>query len=222
MVVRKGKVIIDTNLPMQALDFRKYDVFDWIDNVNEDIYIYIEVVNEFRVESERKSILGIIKDRDWTLFDHNDEKSLSCELNSLYWEYVNGIHQGFESLKKKKEAQGIIPKTSNNIGEIHCIALAQLISGNIISSNDYEIREIILDENIRIYSADLDEEVLIEQDTIEDFCFYCVQGEIVKPSAVIQFFKVCHSSDDRMKLEEKVVLLKSRIRESLEAKSITD
>lgn len=211
MTLRKGKAIIDTNLLMHALDYRKYDVFDWIDHVYENIYIHIEVVDEFKIESERMSILKVIKDKGWKLFDHKDENSLPDEYKSLYWNYVNEVRGGFENLKAKKEAQGRVPKTSNNIGEIHCIALAQLISGNIISSNDYEIREVIADEDIRVYSADLDEDILIEQDTIEDFCFYCVQAGVAKPSAVIKFFKVCHSSDSKEKLETKVSLLKNRL-----------
>lgn len=212
MMMRKGKVIVDTNLLMQALDYRKYDVFDWIDHVYENIYVHIEVVNEFKIESERKSILGVIKDRGWILFDHNDQNSLPEEHKSLYWNYVNEVRVGFENLKAKKEAQGRVPKTSNNIGEIHCTALAQLISGNIISSNDNEIREVITDDNIRVYSADLDEDIHIEQDTIEDFCVYCVQANVAKPSTVIKFFKVCHSSDSKEKLEEKVSLLKNSLR----------
>lgn len=215
MTLRKGKVIIDTNLLMQALDYRKYDVFDWIDQVYENIYVHIEVINEFRIESERKSILRTINDRGWNLFDYNDEKSLPNEHRTLYWSYYDEVRLGFENLKAKKEAQGRIPKTSNNLGEIHCIALAQLISGNIISSNDYEIREVIENEDIRVYSTELNEDIPIEQDTIEDFCFYCVQAGIVKPSAVIGFFKVCHGSDSKGKLQKKVAALRERIADFL-------
>lgn len=218
MTVRKGKVIVDTNLLMQALDYRKYDVFDWIDHVYESIYIHIEVVNEFRIESERKAILEVIRDRNWILFDHNDGNSLSDDRKSLYWKYVNEVRKGFENLKAKKEAQGRVPKTSNNIGEIHSIALAQLISGNIISSNDYEIREVIEDEDIRVYSVALEDDILIEQDTIEDFCFYCVQAGVAKPSTVIKFFKICYSSDTKEKLGNKVSSLKNRLLEYIEGK----
>lgn len=215
MNVRKGKVIIDTNLLMQALDFKKCNVFDWIDQVYENIYVHIEVVNEFKVESERKSILNVVDERKWNLFDHTDETCLPDEHRALYWKYVSEVSEGFENLKVKKQAQGRVPKTSNNIGEIHCLALAQLISGNIISSNDYEIREVIKDEHILVYSVDLDKDVLLEQDTIEDFCFFCVQGNVAQPSDVIKFFKVCHSSDTNDKLETKVISLKSRLRTML-------
>lgn len=211
MTIRKGKVIVDTNLLMHALDYRKYNVFDWIDHVYENIYVHIEVINEFKIESERKLILEVIKDKGWRIFDHNDENSLPDEHKSLYWNFFNEVRKGFEKLKAKKEEQGRIPKTSNNIGEIHCIALAQLISGNIISSNDYEIREVIEDENIQVYSADLDEDIRIEQDTIEDFCVYCVQADVAKPSAVIKFLKVCHSSDSQEKLDTKVMSLRKRL-----------
>jgi rRNA-processing protein FCF1 len=64
MTLRNGKVIIDTNLLMNALDFRKCDVFNWIDEVYEEIYINIEVLNEFRVESERDAILAQTKNRN--------------------------------------------------------------------------------------------------------------------------------------------------------------
>lgn len=218
MTIRKGKVIIDTNLLMQALDYRKSNVFDWIDQVYENIYVHMEVVNEFQIESERKSILEVIEVMGWKLFDHNNKDCLLDEHKSLYWTYVKEVHEGFEKLKAKKEAQGRIPKTSNNIGEIHSIALAQLISGNIISSNDYEIREVIEDENIRVHSPELKEDILIEQDTIEDFCVYCVQANVVKPSDVLKFFKICHSSDSKDKLEEKVSSLKNRLMDVLSSK----
>jgi hypothetical protein len=61
------------------------------------------------------------------LFDHKDKSCLPDNQRALYWMYVSNIRQGFENLKEKKQAQGLIPKTSNNIGEIHSIALAQLI-----------------------------------------------------------------------------------------------
>lgn len=160
--------------------------------------------------------MRVIHDRGWRLFDHNDEKSLPNEHRSLYWSYYEEVHLGFEKLKAKKEVQGKVPKTSNNIGEIHCIALAQLISGNIISSNDYEIREVIEDEKIRVYSAELDEDIPIELDTIEDFCVYCVQARVAKPSSVVKFFKVCHSGDSMQKLNDKVSVLRKRLNELLE------
>lgn len=215
MTVRMGKVIVDTNLLMQALDFQKHDIFEWIDQVYDDVYIHIEVVNEFKVESEKDRILKVIDERGWSLFDHNDENVLPDKHRAIYWGYVDGVSKGFEELKAKKEAQGRPPKTSDNIGEIHCIALAQLISGNIISSNDFEIREVIEDQDMRVYSHEVEEGVLIEQDTIEDFCFYCVKGGISKPSAAIKFFKVCHAGDAEEKLERKVTALKDRLKKLL-------
>jgi hypothetical protein len=166
MTVRRGKVIVDTNLLMSALDFRKCDVYDWIDGVYEDIYVHIEVVNEFKVETEKKEILEQIQKRNWNLFDHNDKSCLPDNQKTLYRMYVDSVRKGFENLKEKKQTQGKVPKTSNNLGEIHSLALAQLISANIISSNDFEIQEVIEAENIVIYSPDLDREVYIEQDTI--------------------------------------------------------
>ncbi|WP_106496146.1 hypothetical protein [Lentibacillus sp. Marseille-P4043] len=161
-------------------------------------------------------ILKVIEDRGWTLFDQNDENSLPEKHRAIYWGYVDGVGEGFESLKAKKEALGRTPKTSNNIGEIHCIALAQLISGNIISSNDFEIREVIKDQDMRVYSDELEEGVLIEQDTIEDFCVYSVQAEVAKPSSVVKFFKICHSGDFVQKLKNKVSVLKKRLNKLLE------
>lgn len=215
MTVRFGKVIIDTNLLMQALDFKKHDVFDWIDSVYESIYIHIEVINEFKVDSERNAILEAVKSLGWTLFDHHNENSLPERHKAIYWGYVKEVEEGFNNLKEKKESQGRVPKNSNNIGEIHCIALAQMISGNIIGSNDFEIREVIEEQDMRVYSKDLDKDVLIEQDTLEDFCFYCVQAGVAKPSAIMKFFKVCHASDIEEKLESKVSSLRNRLTEQL-------
>lgn len=215
MTVRYGKVIVDTNLLMNALDFKKSDVFDWIDEVYEEIYINIEVLNEFRIETEKEGILAQINQRNWKLFDHKDSTCLTDNQRVLYWTYVSNVRKGFKKLQEKKEALGLIPKTSNNIGEIHSIALAQLISANIISSNDYEIREVINDENIKIYSSALDRDVFLEQDTTEDFCVYCAQARVTKPSNLIKFFKVCHISDDKEKLEMKVAFLRQRLIESV-------
>ena len=63
---------------------------------------------------------------------------------------------------------------------------------------------------------DLDREVYVEQDTIEDFCVFCVQASIAKPSDVIKFFKVCHSEDTKEKLNPKVASLKHRLIEYME------
>ncbi|QFT91166.1 hypothetical protein FIU87_21170 [Bacillus sp. THAF10] len=215
MTIRAGKVIVDTNILMNALDFRKCNVYDWIDEVYEEIFVHIEVVNEFRIETEQKAIIAEIKKRGWNLFDHNDQTCLPNNQKTLYWKYVNNASEGFENLKTKKEAQKRIPKTSSNLGEIHSLALAQLISANIINSNDYEIREVIEDEKILVYSTDIERDIFIEQDTVEDFCTYCVQGRIAKPSDVIKFFRVCHANDDKEKLSDKLASLKQRLVEHI-------
>lgn len=51
---RKGKVFIDANMIIHAGSFQKTDVFQWLNQLYEEIYIHIEVLNELQVASVRK------------------------------------------------------------------------------------------------------------------------------------------------------------------------
>lgn len=190
--MRKGKVFIDANIIIYAESFEKTDVFLWINDLYEDIYIHKTVLDELKLSSTRKKINGFITEKRWILFDPEDEETLSDALYDLYDAYVDNIHESFRQLNAKKIVESRELKYTNDLGEIHSLAAAVLLNAGIICSNDLDIREVIEDSEILITADDETESVLITQDTLEDFCFYVIVYEIAKRRIARTFFKTIH------------------------------
>lgn len=190
--MRKGKVFIDANIIIYAESFEKTDVFLWINNLYEEIYIHKTVLDELKLLSIREKINGFINEKRWLLFDPEDEDTLSDNLYDLYDAYVDDIHESFRQLDEKKLAESREPKHTNNLGEIHSLAAAVLLNAGIICSNDLDIREVIEDSEILITRDDETKSILITQDTLEDFCFYVVVYKIAKRKLARTFFKTIH------------------------------
>lgn len=187
---RKGKVFIDANMIIHAGSFQKTDVFQWLNQLYEEIYIHIEVLNELQVASVRKKADEFIASGQWILFDPQAETLIPTEeLYDLYVIYLRGMREAFYQLDVKKEAEGRRLKNTNDLGEIHSLAAAMLLSAGIICSNDLDIREVIEDAPIYITIEEDEESVLMEQDTLEDFCCFVISHEIAERSMVRKFFK---------------------------------
>lgn len=53
---RSKKVFIDSNMLMFAADFKQDNVFDWMDQLYEEIYIHKEVLNELLLSDVREKV----------------------------------------------------------------------------------------------------------------------------------------------------------------------
>lgn len=190
--MRKGKVFIDANIIIYAESFEKTDVFVWINNLYEEIYIHKTVLDELKLSSVKEKIMGFITGKRWLLFDPEDEDILSDDMYDLYDAYVDNIHESFRQLDEKKIAESRKLKNTNDLGEIHSLAAAVLLNASIICSNDLDIREVIKDSEILITVDEETESMLIMQDTLEDFCYYVIIHKIAKRRAVRTFFKTVH------------------------------
>lgn len=142
---RGGKVFVDTNILIHADAYGLENVFEWIDSLYKEVYIHQMVLDEILQESARQKVYHYIEARHWHLFNPDDEKCLSDELYEVYESYVDEMKQAFRKLDQKKHEQGRRLKGTNDLGEIHCLAAALLLSATIICSNDSDIQEIIDD-----------------------------------------------------------------------------
>ena len=70
---RKGKAFIDANIIIHVGSFQKTDVFQWINQLYEEIYIHIEVLKELQIPSIRKKAEEFITSGQWILFDPQEE-----------------------------------------------------------------------------------------------------------------------------------------------------
>lgn len=206
---RSGKVFIDTNIINLAIVYKRRNVITWINSLYEEIYIHISVMDELltnKAYAEEQ-----IENRNWILFDPDDENNLSDEEFIIYESYRENVRDGFRRLNEKKKNQGREIKNTSNIGEIDSLAAAMLKSANIICSNDYEIREVIKDEGFRVaVSEDAIPESIV-QDTIEDFCVFCVQYNIATKKEVRKFFKVVYTEDEDDKRQKKLISLDDKL-----------
>ncbi|ANZ63142.1 hypothetical protein AYR62_02870 [Secundilactobacillus paracollinoides] len=184
MMIRQFEVaFIDTNILLYAAFFKKYSVFDWVDGLYKEIIIHRVVLDELL--TERAYINAEIVKRHWKIFD---DRSLSEAESSVYKNYVHMVQAGFKKVNRKRQVAGKRVKTTANRGEIGSIAACLLTDTPLICSNDFDIREVVLDQNY-VYVDLYGEEHLIIQDSLEDFCFYCVHDLHVPVSHVRQFLK---------------------------------
>lgn len=211
MTSRNGKVFIDANIINFGVTYQKSDILGWLDELYDTLYIHSEVLAEILIGSNKKIVLERMDKGKWILFDPNDPQQIADDEFTIYEQIVKYIEQGFKRLNEKKKLQGRPIKGTSDTGEIHSLAAAIFLSAGYICSNDYDIREVIQDEQLLVSS---DEELapeLIVQDTIEDLCFLCVKENISTKREVRQFFKFVYNQDPNHKRQVKLTALDTRI-----------
>ncbi|MEH6941856.1 hypothetical protein [Bacillus sp. JJ722] len=208
----KGKVFIDTNMIKYAHVVEKVDMFDWLQKVYESIYIHKEVLDELYGTEAYTVASHLVADGTWELFNPDDANCLDMVQKLLYDEQLKLVEDAFRELSRRKKADGKTVKTTNNTGEIHSLAAALILNAEIISSNDYEIREIIEYEKFTIISDVSNNRMLIQQDTLEDFCVLCVKHGIADNRKQVKtLLSVALRGDP--KLKEKKEKLDERLRD---------
>lgn len=191
----KEPVFIDANIIIHAASFRQADVFDWLNRLYGRIIIHIEVLEELKISSVREKVEVLITEGKWTLFNPESEVSIETDaLYELYLVYLQEVRVAFEQLDEKKIREGRPLKHTNDLGEIHSLAAARLLSAELICSDDADIREVITDADLRVINYE-DKEVLILQHTLIDFCMHLQRHDIVKRSMVRKFFKSIRPHD---------------------------
>lgn len=129
------------------------------------------------------------------LFDPESETSIATdELYDLYLVYMMEVRHAFQQLDEKKVMEGRPLKHTSDLGEIHSLAAARLISAGLICSDDADIREVIKDAELYIVNQD-GEETLIQQHTLMDFCIHLRRYEVVRRSEIRKFFKSIRPRD---------------------------
>ena len=191
---RKGKVFIDANILIHAASYQSADVFRWINELYEEIYIHKIVLDELRISSIRQKVEMYIKHGAWYIFDPDDEETLSDNAFAIYEGYMRDMRQAFAELDQKKIKEGRPLKHTNDLGEMHCLAAAMFLGASIICSNDYDIKEVIEDAPVKVTIDEESESIFIEQDTLVDFCYYVIRKEIASRSVVRKFLKATQPS----------------------------
>lgn len=183
-------MFIDTNILFYADAYKQENVFEWLDLLYEKIHIHQIVLDEMLNPSVRTRVEKYIDSGRWHLFNPDDEAFLSEELYTIYEMYVKQIMQAFRELDEKKIQQGRRLKATSDLGEIHCIAAALLLSARIICSNDLDIQEVIDDQQLFVASfKEQEPDFKLEQDTLLDFCLYVCLNDITSQAKARKFFK---------------------------------
>ena len=159
------------------------------------ILIDVEVLEELKISSVREKVDVLIAEGRWTLFDPESEVSIENDaLYELYLVYLEEVRVAFEQLDVKKIREGRPLKHTSDLGEIHSLAAARLLSADLICSDDADIREVITDADLRVINCS-NKEVFIRQHTLIDFCMNLKRHDIVKRSAIRKFFKFIRPRD---------------------------
>lgn len=213
MASRPGAVFIDSNILFYAACFQKENIFGWITALYEKVYIHQEVLNELLDGKARNLVQELLDSGIWVLFDPENEDCLSDEEYEIYLQYLDDVQQGFRNLDHKKRSMGRRIKGTKDIGEMHIIAAALMTSSNLICSNDYDIAEVISDEEFKIsFGGDEEQKSeLIIQDTLEDFCYYVVLNGIAIRKNSRNFFKIACHTDTEIRKKAKLEGLDRRL-----------
>lgn len=203
---RKGKVFIDSNIIFYATKYQKKDVFQWVESLYEEIYIHKIVLEELVTSTARANAESKINEGKWVLFDPDDEATLSDEMYDIYEGYLSDVKQAFADLDEKKIREGRRLKNTNDLGEMHSLAAAMLLGASIIFSNDYDVLEVIQDAQLCITLDETEASVLIEHDSLVDFCYYLVLYKHESKNPVKKFLKYVE--------EDKVDVFESKLKES--------
>lgn len=184
---------------LYAAYFQKENIFEWITALYEKIYVHQEVLNELLDGKVRNPVQELLDSGMWVLFNPDDDDCLSDKEFEIYSKYLDDVQQGFKNLDNKKRLLNRPIKGTKDIGEMHIIAAALLTSSNLICSNDYDIAEVISDEEFKIsFGGDEEQESqLIIQDTLEDFCYLVVLNGIAIRKKARKFLKMaCHEDSE--------------------------
>lgn len=197
--MRTEKVFIDSNMIMNAANFLSADVFEWIDELYPEKFIHLAVYEELILAEYKQKVDQLIKEERWVLFD--PEKFFDQQEMLVYDLQYENVRAAFERLNDERIQQGIAPKTVSNIGEIATITACLMIDAGIICSNDFDIRQVVARERYTIVYDNQD--ILIIQDSAEDFCVYCYQSAIATRKLVRNFYKsvVLSGKDAKRKIE---------------------
>lgn len=187
MSERAGKVFVDSNMIIFAAEFRRADVFAWINQLYGDIYIHADVYEELLFPTVKAKVDNLIDDGSWILFDPCAAGTLSAIQQDIYQQRLIDVKKAFQTMNMQRRAAGKLPKTVSNLGEIATIAACMMVGAAIICSNDFDIRTVVEQEDYRISVNDKD--VLLAQDSAEDFCTYCFQAKIATRKLVRSFYK---------------------------------
>lgn len=184
MTDRTNKVFIDSNMLMFAAEFQKADVFEWMDQLYDEIYIHQEVLNELILPSMKSKVETFLSTGRWQLFIPRTH--LSNPEFEVYQERLSDVKYAFSQMRLNAIKAGELVKSTTDLGEIATLAACMMIGAQIICSNDFDIRKIVEQEDYCIFTDEADLPII--QDSAEDFCFHCYKNGIANRKDVRKFF----------------------------------
>lgn len=187
MIERTDKVFIDSNMIIYAADFQRADVFEWMNQLYSNIYIHTDVYRELLFSSVKEQVNRLIDRGDWTLFDPEDSDTMSTIQRDIYRQRLQEVKSAFHKMNIQRIIDGKRPKTVSNLGEIATITACMMIGAGIICSNDFDIRTVVAQEDYRVIINA--QEILLMQDSAEDFCTYCFHSKIATRKLIRNFYK---------------------------------
>lgn len=187
MISTSNKVFIDSNMLIFAAEFQKENVFEWMNNLYDIIYIHIDVYNELITSSIKDIVDSFVVEQQWTVFNPSDQSILSEVEQEIYANRLSDVKDAFHQMNLNRISVGKKAKTVSNIGEIATITACMMINARVICSNDFDIREVVQQEDYKILLNDQD--VPLIQDSAEDFCVSCFQNGIASRKSVRRFYK---------------------------------
>lgn len=198
MLMTTESSFIDTNIFLYALAYQKEDILTWIDSVYRNIYVHIDVLEELEIYTERTRIEAFIVQHNWTLFDPGSLPERDYEMYSLL---RSQVADNMLALTENRRNEGLAVKHTANTGEISILAACLLINGNIICSNDGDVRDVIAQEQYQVLDMATQQDRPIRQEDLVDLCVKAQSAGIAKRKAVRKFYgAIIGNRKDRGKL----------------------
>lgn len=176
---------IDTNIFLYALAYKKENILTWIDGVYSNIYVHADVLKEMKISSQRQQIESFIIEHNWHIFDPNN---LDKKTHAQYVYLHHQVSINMQELTNNRLIAGLTPKYTANTGEISILAACRLINGNIVCSNDGDVRDLLEQEHYSVIDPTNNEDVLIVQEDLMDLCVKTYALGISSRKSVRKFF----------------------------------
>lgn len=168
----------------------------WINYMTTFISISKCIMNSS--SSIKEIVDSFIIKQQWTVF--NPSLLTKTEKN-IYDIRLDDVKDAFHQMNLQRMRDGRKAKTVSNMGEIATISACIMINARVICSNDFDIREIVKQEDYRVLINDQD--VPLMQESAEDSCISCLLNEIATRKDVRNFYKmiIVESPQRELKLQ---------------------
>ena len=191
-MTKLSPTFIDTNILIYCAHMKNIDVFAWINELYEKVYVHIDVLAE--VKQNATTVEQKINELHWILFDPTSEHSLDELQYTAYEYFFEKVSIDFANYQNSRAF-----KQTVDTGDISILTSCLTLGINLITSNDTDFQQIIPLNNYRISSSIENEpDKLIEVHGLFELGKLLIEKSICKKRDYFKFLSAIHIKDAQL------------------------